>query len=54
LSEELAPALSEESARVQFLAPVRELAGELGLVLAPVLSLALFREPDQALVAMRV
>jgi hypothetical protein len=54
LSEELAPALSEEWERVQFPAQVRELAAELVQVPAPVLARESVRERGPALVAMRV
>jgi len=54
LSEELAPALSEELERVQFPAPVQELAAELAQVPAPVLAREWVRERGPALVAMRV
>lgn len=54
MSEESGPALFEESARVLFPAPVRELAAELAPVPVPVLSRESVRERGQALVAMRV
>ena len=54
MSEELVPALSEELERVQFPAPVRELAAELAQVPAPVLARESVRERDPALVVMRV
>lgn len=54
MSEESAPALSEELERVQFPAPVRELAAELAQVPVRVLAREWVRERGPALVAMRV